>query len=236
MNRPQLLNGIRVPYGEPTDELRRKIENGCTKERWASIRALAIDESEQSLNLLSTYTSNSDPNIRRAAIEAAGLNPNGASLISAIRRALTDTTPVVVRAACDASAKLKLFDLHNEIRELTESSNPHVQVSALKAIGVLWRPDCFDTVLGVFRSKTADEVHKQAGFILYQNADVSCWYSLFKVWHADSVPRHRTWACELAAKFSSGQLESELLILSEDKDGHVRDAALRAQRASRNLE
>ena len=56
------------------------------------------------------------PNVRRIAVEAIGIHPQGARLASAIRTLLTDPSPVVVRSACEAAARQRVVDAHDRVR------------------------------------------------------------------------------------------------------------------------
>src|SRR5204862_363506 len=47
-------------------------------------------------------------------------------------------------------------------------------------------------------------------------------------WKADELPRCRTWACELAARYGVLPVRSDVEVLAKDGNGHVRKAALRA--------
>lgn len=221
-------DGVPIPYDRPVEELRQIIESGVMGERWASFCALAADNSKPSLELLSEYAGSSDPHIRRAAIEAIGDNQNGESLAAVIRNAMVDESPVVVRTALNSAIRLKLYDLCADILNLVESLDFRTQDSALRAIEMLWHPGCFDTVFKIFCSTPDDAVRKAAGFALHRNVDESHWKTLFQAWHADPLPRHRSWACELTFRFGLGEHQTELESLTTDSDGHVRKSALKA--------
>ena len=64
--------------------------------------------------------------------------------------------------------------------------------------------------------------------MLRKRALRSNWRLLFDIWYREHPPRHRVWACELAETFGGSEILPFLAKLSEDRDGHVREAAGRA--------
>jgi hypothetical protein len=141
---------------------------------------------------------------------------------------LKDTSPYVVRTACETLAKIKLDELHDDLIDLLKSRNPAIRQSAVKALNKIWRVTSFDEVFDLFLADKVVKVKNEAAWTLRTHATNENWLKLFEAWWQDSVIRHRKWACELALMFDVHQVEKELQELSRDTDGHVRKAARKA--------
>src|SRR5439155_13833564 len=76
-NRPSVWNGIPVPYVATVDELAQLI-HGPGPARWAAFVAVAHTADESALALLQDSARSPDPNVRRIAVEAIGIHPQGA--------------------------------------------------------------------------------------------------------------------------------------------------------------
>ena len=229
-NRPSVWNGIPVPYGATVDELAQLI-HGPGPARWAAFVAVAHTADESALALLQDSARSPHPNVRRIAVEAIGIHPQGARLASAIRTLLTDPSPVVVRSACEAAARQRVVDAHDRMVELLDDRDDSTRAAAVQALRDLWRDADLARVLRAFSSDASVEVRKEAAWTLRSAASPSNWHELFAVWHADSMPRYRQWACELAAAFGNGGVVPDLHRLTGDPDGHVRNHAVGALRA-----
>jgi HEAT repeat protein len=228
MDKPETWNGVVVPHGHPLTELAHQIESGSAEVRWAAFRALVSNGEDGALDLLALHATASDPHFRRAAIESIGLHERGHELASTVLAALVDKSPYVVRSACEAAARIHLVGSHDQVVALLGSTDPMTQVAALRALEVLWQPRSFEPVYQLFVQSRAPEVRKQAAFALRKNADAESAEILFDLWKADSLPRHRQWACEVAQFSRSAEMLPGLQRLANDPDGHVRRAAERA--------
>jgi HEAT repeat protein len=122
------------------------------------------------------------------------------------------------------------MDAHDSILRLLDAADKATRATALDALGELWQSADFERVLRAFTSDRSVEVRKRAAWTLRKHSSGLTWRALFGVWHADAVPRHRQWACELAAAYGGGEVLPELRRLSDDADGHVRDRAVGAIR------
>lgn len=74
-------------------------------------------------------------------------------------------------------------------------------------------------MLQAFESETSTSVRRAAAWTLRSTASASTWRQLFSLWHEDALPRHRTWACELAALYAASDVLEDLAGLTHDIDG-----------------
>lgn len=226
-NRPPTWNGIEIPYALSVDEL-RQAANGSESTSWPAFVALAHHPDDSALEILREKAADKDPYVRRIAIEAIGVHPRGFLFADVVSRLLTDPFGPVVRSACEAAATHKMTGCHALIIRLLISPEEHTVEAALSALQSLWRAEDFPLVLNLFKASRIEDVRKCAAWTLRTAASGENWRNLYDVWRSDFLPRHRAWACELAAKFGGPDEKIELARLSEDPDGHVRTHALRA--------
>jgi len=224
------LNGVPIPNDLSVAELQAIIKQPGRK-TWAAVRALGQKPEPEALTCLVGLTSHLDPYVRRAAVEAIGFHQSGQSASNVICRMLHDRRGFIVRAAIQAAAKLRLDDAHDAILELVEDLDKSTRLSALMALEGLWLPSDFEPVMQTFLQDPSPEVRKQAAWTLRKNAGPECWNRLFSAWSKDSIPRHRVWACELAAQFGTRDLLPAIRDLMADRNGHVRSAATQAAAA-----
>ena len=228
-NRPTTRNGIEVPYGASVDQLAGLVRGG-TPERWAAFVALAHVPEESGLAILSESVRSPDPHVRRAAVEAIGVHPEGRRLSAQVCSLLSDTHDFVVRSACEAAARRRVMEAHDAILALLDAKPKSSRQTALQALRELWQDADFKRVLQAFTSETSTAVRKEAAWTLRSTVSASTWRQLFTVWCGDALPRHRGWACELAALYGSGEVLTDLERLTHDVDGHVRKVAAQAVR------
>jgi HEAT repeat protein len=231
-NRPELWNGIQVPYGASIEELTR-LTRGPAPLRWAAFVALAYTQEESALTLLRESAEASDPHVRRIAAEAIGVHLQGPRLGTVIGRLLSDSDQVVVRSACEAAARHHLMDTHAAILGLLDTPDESTRLVAVRALRDLWIQADFGRVFQAFTSDPSSEVRKEAAWTLRAGASSSTWQELFAAWHVDAIPRHRAWAAELAAAYGDKEVLPQVRRLANDVDGHVR---YRATQAARDLE
>jgi hypothetical protein len=228
-NRPTVWNGTEVPYGVSVAELAERI-HGPAPARWAAFVALAHAPGASALAVLQDSAGSPDAHVRRIAVEAIGVHAEGSRLGTVVRSLLSDRDPVVVRAACEAAGRQHLVDAHDSIARLLDADDASTRAAAVRALRELWRKGDFERVFRVFTSDASDAVRKEAAWTLRSVTSAADWRTLFGVWQVDPLPRHRKWACELAAEFG-GRLELPALHhLTGDVDGHVRDHAAQALR------
>jgi hypothetical protein len=225
--KPQILNGVPIPYDATVAELQSAIEEAGPK-AWAGIYALAQKPEAAALAVLIQLTRSSDPHLRRSAVEAIGIYPLGQTASEVVCHLLQDRDGFVIRAAAMAAANLKLKLGHEQIINLVNASEDSTRVAALSALEALWEQSDFEAVFDRYLRDPSDSVRKQAAYTLRKNVGAKHREQLFSAWSKDRLPRHRVRACEIAATFGNRTLISCLELLKSDLNGHVRLAAERA--------
>jgi HEAT repeat protein len=225
--KPPNFNGILVPYGASVIELAAMIELPGPQ-RWAAYIALAHDESEEGLGVLAKATQRSDPHTRRAALAAIGQHVKGHTLADLVHDGLEDPSDFVARTACEAAAALRLHGAHDAVFRLLDDKSLATRIVAIQTLKVLWNDLDFTKLHEIVQDKRNERLRKEAAFTLRARASESNWHQLFDTWREDSLPRHRTWACQLAELFGGSQAMPILTKLAKDHNGHVRKAAARA--------
>ena len=228
-NRPEIWNGIQVPYEMSVGELAQLAKSNAPG-RWAAFVALAHSEHDTALAPLQESADSSDPHVRRIAVEALGVRPDGSRAAAVIIQLLADSHEVVVRSACEAASRQQLTEAHDAVLQLLNSSAESTRCVAVQTLRSLWRETDFDRVLRAFTSDSSSEVKREAAWTLQSVASESNWQQLFAIWQADALPRHRRWAAELAGTFGNSGFLTQLERLAQDVDGHVRDRATQAIR------
>lgn len=223
----KIINGERVPYEKPEDELIEQAEggaHGC----WVAIYALGFINSPKVADFLAEQLSSKDWARRRAAVEAVRFQNPNTRLSDRLIALLKDPYPAVQRVACESLREMKLVKAIPSICDLLNNEDSETRKAALKALDVLWSDVNWT---GIFSMATADrnlEVRKTASRVLRQHVDVSNWHDLFKLWCEDSLAEHRTWACEILGDFGGAKDRELLEPLCTDENGHVRKAAATA--------
>lgn len=227
MRKPEMVNGVYVPYSASVSDLVAQLRPP-TDRAWAACIALGHNGSPESLDVLLGLAQDSDWRYRRSSIEALVSHPLAGTVAKQICRALSDSSPYVVRTACDTAAELDLRDAHDILLDITHSTSAATRQAALRALSRLWRNDDFALLLTIYLSDQDQAVRREAAWALKSNASPENWEALFDAWASDSLPRHRVWACELAMAFGGSSVHEQLVRLSDDANGHVRKAAKRA--------
>lgn len=225
--RPQQINGVPVPYGATVPELEAEASRSGPR-AWAAMLALSADASDEALNVLTRVARSPDEHLRRSALEAIGMHAQGALAADEICCALRDPHDVVIRAACDAAARLTLTQAHDAVVRLLRAPAGRTREVALSALQSLWEPGDFVPVLERHRQDSSVAVRKRAAWLLYERAEPANWRELWDAWRTDTLARHRAWACELMYRFGEPLDCDALRPLLNDQDGHVRNAAARA--------
>lgn len=221
---PQIWNGEPVPSGLTVAELRSLVQ-GTGDRRWAAIIALANKPGQETRDALVEFLRSSDPLVRRFAVEAVGnysCDPNAAELVAPL---LYDTNDLVVRTAIGAAANLRLMAVHARIADLINHIDESMKMAAINALESLWQPSDFDAVFERYCKDRSDAVRKQAAMALRNHVTAQQWRVVFEAFRHDPLPRHRVWACELAATFGDKTHGPALDALLDDPDGHARRAA-----------
>jgi HEAT repeat protein len=221
------FNGVTRSGEEPVEDLIDAVLAGGD-ERWAAIAALGESSDPRAYDALTGYAASSDWTLRAAAVAALGHRTDGSRAAGLVRVLLSDESSHVIRAACGAVATLRLTALRTNVVVLLKASDASTRSAALRAIATMWVPEDAPMVLSVYRDDRDAEVRRDAAWVLRQRADEGLWPTLISLWLGDSLPRHRTWACELAAASNAPTLREAVRPLTTDEDGHVRAAARRA--------
>jgi HEAT repeat protein len=229
--RPELLNGVRVPYGAATGALIAMTKNADDSTRWAAFVALAHDPSPQAYLALCAAAQNADARVRRMALESLGGRSSDEPSVELVQSLLDDPWAPVVRTACQVAAKRGMQELHDSILALVRARDPATRETALEVLRVLWHPQDHAVVFDVFREESSPRLRKAAGWTLRSHATLENWRELFDAWRIDEVHRHRIWACELMAEFGAREDVDSIQSLAHDADGHVRRAAADARSA-----
>src|SRR2546423_1246017 len=220
-----IWNGLPIPQDAALDDLAEMVRQDpplC----WLAFRALAEHSDPRAVDVLTKESGNPDQFRRRAAVEALGQNTHGGAARGQVRASLGDSSPFVVIAALEASARLGDQNSHDAIRKLLSSKHGAIRREALQALGVLWRDDDLDDVLATMTNDPNNEVRKEAAWVLSRHAPVDP--RLIERWRVSTLPRDRVWVCDFLARSSIPDRIAILQSLLHDPDGHVRKAARRA--------
>jgi HEAT repeat protein len=226
-NRPEIWNGVKVPYDVSVEDLAR-LAQGTAPHRWAAFVALAHLPDDSALAFLQESAESPDPHVRRIAVEALGVHPDGPRASTVIVRLLADSHGIVVRSACEAARRQQLAEAHDSIIRLLNSPEDSTRRVAVRTLRSMWRESDLDRILEIFTSDPSSEVKKEAAWTLQAAGSESNWRQLFAMWQADSLPRHRRWAVELAGAFGDVGTLPQVQRLAADVDGHVRHRATQA--------
>ncbi|MCP4643768.1 MAG: HEAT repeat domain-containing protein [bacterium] len=218
------VNGVVVPHEASVADLAAMLKLP-PPECWAAMKALGIKSTQESLDVLAAQISSDDPYVRRAALEAVGDHSDGTCLEGQVLKCFDDTSQLVVRQACATAATLGLASGHDQVAALLEAPSEATRCKAIAAISVLWKSSDFDMLVKLYCNDHENSVRKDAAWVLYEHVTSDTCRRLFELYCADSIPRHRGWACELCARFKMSGVDGTLERLTQDSDGHVRSAA-----------
>jgi len=226
-SKPASLNGISVPYDTTVDALQTQL-HPSGPQAWAAFVALGYHPDRDAFDLLVELLSCEDWCYRRAAIEALATHRFGRDAAELLYARLNDPSAYVVREACHTIATLGLHNAHDAVLALLRADVAATRITALQTLSTLWRPTDFAAVKTIYSADPSGDVRKQAAWTLRANASEEIWLQLFDLWQHDPIPRHRTWAGELAYAFGDCHVAFQLQALARDTDGHVRKVAQRA--------
>jgi HEAT repeats len=222
----KFVNGVPIPTDVSVAELHDNIKQPGSK-TWAAIRALGQKPEPAALTCLVELTSHLDPYVRRAAVEASGFHCSGQAASKAICRMLHDRKGFIVRTAIQAAANSRLDDAHEARLGLVKASDKSTRLCALRALQSLWRaPDlsqCSNLSFTIHPKTCEGRRPGPCARMPGRRTRIT-----FSAWSNDSLPRHRVWACEVAAAFGTRELLPAVHDLMADGNGHVRSAAMRA--------
>lgn len=227
MERATHTNGQSIPEGDSIARL-RAVAFASGPERWAAFVALARSPDAAALDVLVEACGNADEFVRRAGVEGIGEHVLGRREAALVARLLGDASEYVARSACEAAARLGVTEAREALHALRHSSSSATREVAVRALVSLWHDDDFEPLSRQSREDPSPEVRKEAAWTLQKVASAVHAARLFEAWKADSLPRHRLWACELALLYPHANFEEALRGLTQDPDGHVRAQARRA--------
>jgi HEAT repeat protein len=222
--KPSHIHGVSIPYGASVTEL-KEMMHAPAPQRWAAFVALGHSAAIESLELLAERLLSKDSHVRRAALEAIGTHAEGRRCEQGVLRCFSDSSDEVIRQACRTAASLGLSSAHDDVLKLLDSPSGANRLVALGALSKLWHADDSERVIRILHKDDDANVRKEAAWALRKHATSDNCPALFAAWHGDAIPRHRAWACELAAEFRLSDVVDELARLTNDPDGHVRLAA-----------
>ena len=164
---------------------------------------------------------------RRSALEALGKLPRDADTDALVLDALRDTSGYVIRTAAEIVERWGLVDAAPVLRQRTGDSDPLTRRSALDALRIVGRAEDIDLLLPLLAHDPDRSVRNAAAWAISALAGQDNWRRAFAALLGDPMPRHRLFACEMAAKFGGAQDREVLRPLLDDEDGHVRKAVAR---------
>lgn len=226
IDNPRSYTGWPIPYGLSFEELCAQL-SPPGPQAWAACIALGSCRDLKSIQVLAGLTESEDWRYRRISIEAIALHPDACSVADRVIAALGDSSPYVVRTACQTAATLGLREAHEKVIALLRDTAPYTRIVAVEALRSLWQPADFDAVFNLYLHDLQQDVRKAAAWILLDNVSRENWRILFLHWVSDPLPRHRVWACRLVVRFGEPADIELLEPLTRDRDGHVRKAVSR---------
>ncbi|MDH2343842.1 HEAT repeat domain-containing protein [Bradyrhizobium sp. SSUT18] len=200
---------------------------------YEAIRRLISRDDDEVINELRALSTASDAFVRRTAIEVIGQHRRGHELRATIVAALSDTSDYVRRTTCGIVEQWKLAEAHDLVLLLLKEPEAPTRECALRTLAAIWNNADFQTVFGLYKRDPEIAVRREAAWTLRQGAAANDWQLLFDAFCEDELPRHRSWACELAETFGGPDVLPTLVSLTKDVDGHVRKSAACAYQAIR---
>lgn len=225
--KPSSINCVPVPHHKPVAELLRIMKTDGAPDRWAAYYALACKEDAGIEEILLSETYSKEPRVRGLAAETLKFTHFGDRTKKRLLELLEDPEPAPVWRACETLVE-RGVDIHSQLLSLLQSANDRTREVALNCLAKVWKDSDFEKILEVHLHDRDSDIQKSAAFLLIDHVSSETWHTLFDIWIADPLPRHRTWACHLAEGFGSVEVLSRILPLKEDANGHVRKAAVRA--------
>lgn len=195
---------------------------------YEAIRSLVSRDDDEALSELRELAAGSDSFVRRTAIEVIGMHERGRELSATIVAALSDTSDYVRRSACGVVEQWKLGEAHDPVLSLLKESGASTRESALRALTTIWNDADFGLVFDLYERDPEIGVRREAAWTLRQGVGPADWRPLFDAFCKDKLPRHRSWACEIAETFGGPDAVPKVAMLMKDGDGHVRRSAARA--------
>jgi hypothetical protein len=223
--KPENINTVKVSYDRSLDELvalMRASEPNC----WAAYPALAHLGTPDSLVILQQALNSEDWRHRRAATEWIVVHKLSIKASDDVIRLLNDSSPFVVRQACQSAAKMRLESARPYVIALLTNAVPETRWAAAYSLEFLGNETDAEKLIEVFDKDDDEEVRKAATWSLRKIVSGRTRNRIFKLFKEGGLPRYKIWACEIADKFGLSDFpEIELRAFLNDKDGHVRKAA-----------
>lgn len=206
-----------------TSELKSLIDLGDEK-KFKCISQLASRSDPNAYEILKSYLKSDDWTLVRSALSIIAEYKNAFDIIDTIRELLESKSEYVQREAIINLKKLKDKESITLVKPFLKSSNQSTRLTAIKFFEEAWNDSVFEDILYLY-SLPNDDIKKASAKVLRQNANSENWKLVFDKLKNDLVPRHKTFALELAEKFNRKEVIEELKVLFRDEDGHVRKLA-----------
>lgn len=193
-----------------------------------SARILAAIGDLASLDVLVRFAGHRDPFMQRIAVEALEEHPLAPQAVTTLLALLHEASPVVVRAACSAVARIGSEDACSRLRELCEDAQPSTRAAAIRALGAFGDPLQLGFFQHVLRHDTAPEVVRAAERAVTKLLTATNWRPFFDEWSSSPDPVRRVAACTLAECYASATDAACIDELTRDPSPKVRCSAWRA--------
>ena len=163
-------------------------------------------------------------------MEVIGRHSRGRELRTVVLNGFGDPSEYVVRTVCEVVARWESSEAHDLVLPLLTHVSKATRQTAIRTLDTIWVDADFPLIFRIHTNDQEVDVRREAAWVLRRRVTATYWRALFDAFYGDELPRHRQWACEIAANFSGPDIPPALSQLSLDVDGHVREAASQAIR------
>ncbi len=225
---PEQINGIVVPYEKDISELKDMLKEEMPYYSVACI-ALAYKSSIDSLNSLVEYLSNNDWCIRRMAIEALGYHSMGYLQADNLIKFLSDKSSYVIKATLEVIKVHSVNKARGKVLDLIKTGDEEIRKEAIACLLSISSEEDIKQIIQLFIKERSKLVKDEAACFIRQKLDNNNWSISVRLLKESNLARHRVWACELIGIYGDKKDIELLNQLKNDKDGHVRKAAFKAE-------
>ncbi len=223
--RPMEWNGVPIPYGATVEKLRERLKEAGPP-AWAAFAALGHTPGVNSLRLQVEASCSVDWRCRRCAVEAISDHILTTESADMILHALQDQNNYVVITACRAVTLHRISQAHTLLSKLLAHAEPSVREAAVTALASVWQLQDCDRVKRLHLIDDSPEVSRDAAYALMRNVTKAAWRDLFNLCQSSPLERYHLWAVQLAQQYGGQETDRLLAGFQNDKDGHVRKAAI----------
>ena len=135
--------------------------------------------------------------------------PLASQAVTTLLALLHEASPVVVRAACSAVARIGSEDAVGRLRELCEDAQPSTRAAAIRALGAFGDPLQLGFFQHVLHHDTAPEVVRAAECAVTNLLTATNWRPFFDEWSNNPDPVRRVAACTLAERYVLPQVKKK---------------------------